>query len=1443
MIAGRKRGAHSPGGHLARVLRAVWLAALAGASSASAGVTVLSQSPEQIVFEIVPDPARVTPREEAGRTYLQVEIPGAQRGLSSGAPDLPWDERRVALPAGTRARALIEAAEWEPLAAGRPLPVPTESLRRPPQAGEERTEPPELALAYREDPAWYAGSAGYPEELVTVGASYAWRHYRVAPISVALVRYDPSTGELYRAVRLRVRVDFERETRGRLAAPARAYLHDEPAWDPIFRREILNYESARAQRTAPMPAARAAAPQRQGGPEFRISISATSLYRVGFEELSAAGWTGSELPWAGLQLLLRDYDDADEADPQREIPIAYLPDDLDGDGLFEAGESLIFYGEDAWDCFDLSPGDKRYGRENVYWLVAGGGAAVTMAQQPSWFGWTGLFPLLDFTRTMHFEENLYYMSILARDDTSNPDAGPQGIRTDHYNWTYPVPSEPSGVVAPIKTVAIDLPQLHRATEVCVHLQGQGYVGASTTAYHRPRLWLSRSAAAGDTTWAFPGNPYVVPPVDDVLACGEVSGLPVTTFGAGRNYVKIYLPRADDGIDDVDGHGIGIDWVEVTFDGRFEVQDHRLVAPLDGEVGRRYLLVRKLPSTEVRVFDVGDPRAPIALAVDPSQVVWSAANQSYDLKMQRECPAAPGRCEIVVVEGGVFDRVPSGGIRLRAAEPVSDFAGEDYVVIHARRFGDELDPLIALRESQGHVVFAAAIEDVFDTYGGGRRHPYAIKRLLRAMWRESEPAPEYLLLYGDASNDLAEYTIARATANSDTNFVTSITIPGHYFGATGTELVTCDHWFTDNLGGAWTDPLSYAPDLHVGRVSCGSDDEARRYVEKVLAYEQGDETAPWRRRILFASDDDFSSEISSLGSGGIYRRRAGEWRFLDISRNSAELIQRDSLFTMFTVDSLYLNAVMDSVPGLGRCELDPLDPSECARDEQGRIVPVDYSVLLNYGLNKAHGETTVRDLLISMLNRGALIYSYQGHSNRYLLTHEYIQQYYAPAARDDIRLLTNVDRPFVFLGFGCHLADFASHNEGDRGRGDAMVERMMFCCEGQGRAGIAAIASTDYETIGHDYEEKFFQALFPDPPQDASGRRRWRLGEVFSHSKSKLPARKHERLTYTLLGDPALRIGAAPPAVALRLNGEDFDPSGGGEYAPERDDDSLTVRIEVRDESTLGAIEVADFYGTVPPEHLEPILVDDRQGRRRALQYRTRVERRDYDLTVRALDYDGAERSVRVHLPCEAALFEQTGDELQPLPAGAPLASTDLLAMTLRVAAHLAPQEQVRLLAAGTPVALARAESVAEPSSPALWTLRFAELPGITEEEVTLEVQILQHDGEWRTLLSQTHPIGVAPLRIEDLAWVPNPFDGQSTLLYRLTAAAQRARLRIFTTSGREILEVDDLPALKGQRHYVWDGRDADGDPVANGLYFFELAVWDDQNRRADRRIDKLVRVR
>ena len=70
---------------------------------------------------------------------------------------------------------------------------------------------------------------------------------------------------------------------------------------------------------------------------------------------------------------------------------------------------------------------------------------------------------------------------------------------------------------------------------------------------------------------------------------------------------------------------------------------------------------------------------------------------------------------------------------------------------------------------------------------------------------------------------------------------------------------------------------------------------------------------------------------------------------------------------------------------------------------------------------------------------------------------------------------------------------------------------------------------------------------------------------------------------------------------------------------------------------------------------------------------------------------------------------------------------------------------------------------------------------------------------------------------------PNPFPRKTTITCELTAPADALDVKIYTLSGRLIRELS-MPATPGFLMVEWDGRDADGVEVANGVYYAKLKI-------------------
>jgi flagellar hook assembly protein FlgD len=72
---------------------------------------------------------------------------------------------------------------------------------------------------------------------------------------------------------------------------------------------------------------------------------------------------------------------------------------------------------------------------------------------------------------------------------------------------------------------------------------------------------------------------------------------------------------------------------------------------------------------------------------------------------------------------------------------------------------------------------------------------------------------------------------------------------------------------------------------------------------------------------------------------------------------------------------------------------------------------------------------------------------------------------------------------------------------------------------------------------------------------------------------------------------------------------------------------------------------------------------------------------------------------------------------------------------------------------------------------------------------------------------------------------PNPFSRETNFYYRLSSPADRVKIEIFTLAGRLIRVIPNSSREAGINFStVWDGKDQDGDTVANGVYIYKVVA-------------------
>jgi hypothetical protein len=140
-----------------------------------------------------------------------------------------------------------------------------------------------------------------------------------------------------------------------------------------------------------------------------------------------------------------------------------------------------------------------------------------------------------------------------------------------------------------------------------------------------------------------------------------------------------------------------------------------------------------------------------------------------------------------------------------------------------------------REQQGLQVAAVPLTQIYDEFSHGQHTPSAIRRFITYVSTSWEPAPRFVLLVGDTSYDLHNFTDSK---NRDL-------LPTSYIDTQHGYFVASDAWFTSD-----------APQVAIGRFPVQTAVQLHALVEKTIAYEtSANSSNDWNKLALLVADDE------------------------------------------------------------------------------------------------------------------------------------------------------------------------------------------------------------------------------------------------------------------------------------------------------------------------------------------------------------------------------------------------------------------------------------------------------------------------------------------------------------------------------------------------------------------------------------------------------------
>jgi hypothetical protein len=178
--------------------------------------------------------------------------------------------------------------------------------------------------------------------------------------------------------------------------------------------------------------------------------------------------------------------------------------------------------------------------------------------------------------------------------------------------------------------------------------------------------------------------------------------------------------------------------------------------------------------------------------------------------------------------------------------------KDYIIISYAPFSFQAQRLAQFHQDRGFDVQVVTTDQVYHEFGSGRPDPVAIRDFLK-MYHDrygSDPATKltYVLFFGDASFDYKD------RIRNNTNYV-----PAWENNISLDPLATyaSDDFFgfLDNNEDINSTLLINYLDVGIGRVPAGNIDEAKNFVDKVMAYHAPASFGPWRNNLTFIADDE------------------------------------------------------------------------------------------------------------------------------------------------------------------------------------------------------------------------------------------------------------------------------------------------------------------------------------------------------------------------------------------------------------------------------------------------------------------------------------------------------------------------------------------------------------------------------------------------------------
>ena len=400
------------------------------------------------------------------------------------------------------------------------------------------------------------------------------------------------------------------------------------------------------------------------------------------------------------------------------------------------------------------------------------------------------------------------------------------------------------------------------------------------------------------------------------------------------------------------------------------------------------------STNIRVFDVSD-YVNVKLISNP--IMQSGSEFRF------QSAEAEGNVSKYFAVGSDNFKTPVNPTEISNQNLHGFSDGAKLIIITNKSLRDQAQRLKDHRENNSKLRVSTIITDIneiFNEFSGGLLDVSAIRNYIKYVYENWIIKPEYVLLFGDGTYDYKN--LEKAGDNI---------IPAYETIESLNELYSypMDDYFVR------VDGNDSGLDLGIGRLNVSTLSEAQSVVDKIIEYESSHEFGIWRNLITLVADDN----VTTQGLEGNYHTP------------QSETLANSIIPESFDINKIYLAAYPTVLTSLGRA------------------------------------KPGVYDEIINSINRGTLLLNYVGHGSPELWAHERVF-----VKSSTVPLLKN-DKYFFLTAATC---DFGLYDV----PGTQSSTELLNVKEASGSIGVFTSTRPVYSFENARLNEALYSSLFLSP---------------------------------------------------------------------------------------------------------------------------------------------------------------------------------------------------------------------------------------------------------------------------------------------------------------------------------------------------------------------------